>query len=169
MLIDCSFFAKRPRHILNASSGTIPNANAVEVQGVIEGYIAAHQEQFLIDMLGSPLGHRVNCYLVCLDEDFAPKHNKAFDVVCDQLRESFADYVFFYILRDNNVQSTVTGTVRIKCANEYVAPIRRQVSVWNDMVERNRKFALWAQSDGCPVRDIHVSENLTTKINTLNL
>ena len=48
--------------------------------------------------------------------------------VLEQLREPFANYVFYKILRDANSQATMTGLVRLKCANTYVAPLRRQVS-----------------------------------------
>ena len=75
--------------------------------------------------------------------------------------ESFADYVFFQILRDANTQSKVTGLVQLKCADTYVSPIRRQVIAWNRMVDRNRWFNA--------LTGIRVSENLLTKINRLNL
>lgn len=169
MLIDCSYFTKGPRHILNASMGTLPNANAIEVNKAIEAYIEEYQEGFLVRMLGSTLGNKVNAYLVCLDEDENPKHNDKLDAVCERLRVSFADYVFYHILRDTSTQSTITGLVRLKCANEYVAPIRRQVSVWNTMVERNRLFEQWCQSSECTLSGISISGDMLTLINPLNL
>lgn len=169
MLIDCSYFTKGSRHILNASPGKIPNANAIEVNESIEGYIAEYQEQFLSKMLGSSRGNKVNAYLVCLEEDESPKKNESFEAVCEKLREPFADYVFFHILRDSNTQSTITGLVRLKCANEYVPPIRRQVNVWNAMVDKNRRFAEWVQSSDCPLSGIVTDEDMFTKINPLNL
>lgn len=169
MLIDCSYFTKGPRHILNASLGTIPNANAIEVNAAIESYIEENQELFLARILGHSLGNRVNAYLVCLDDDEKPVRNANIDAVCEHLREPFADYVFFHILRNMNTQSTMTGLVRLKCANEYVAPLRRQVSVWNAMVDKNRLFARWSESADCPIAGISVDDNLLTKINSLNL
>lgn len=169
MLIDCSYFTKGPRHILNASLGTIPNANAIEVNAAIEAYIEENQELFLTRILGHSLGNRVNAYLVCLDDDEKPVRNVNIDAVCEHLREPFADYVFFHILRNMNTQSTMTGLVRLKCANEYVAPLRRQVSVWNAMVDKNRLFARWSESADCPITGISVDDNLLTKINSLNL
>lgn len=169
MLIDCSYFTKGPRHILNASLGKMPNANALEVNTAIEAYIEEHQEQYLASMLGSTLGNRVNVYLVCLEEDENPKHIDNIDAVCEHLRESFADYVFFHILRDMNTQSTMTGLVRLKCSNQYVAPINRQVSVWNSMVDKNRRIAEWCASDKCTLSNISISKEMLTKINNLNL
>lgn len=169
MLIDCSYFTKGPRHILNASMGTIPNANAIEVNAAIEAYIEENQELFLVRILGHSLGNRVNAYLVCLDDDEKPVRNANIDAVCEHLREPFADYVFFHILRNMNTQSTMTGLVRLKCANEYVAPLRRQVSVWNAMVDKNRLFARWSKSADCPIAGISIDNNLLTKINSLNL
>lgn len=172
MLIDCSYFTKGSRHILNASQGTVgtvPDANAIQVNSAIEAYIAENQMQFLVRMLGSTLGNKIHNYLVCIEEDEEPRHRENFDAVCEQLRESFADYVFFRILRDSNTQSTITGVVRLKCANEYVAPIHRQVNVWNTMVERNRLFAEWCQSKDCNLNGISISSDMVTKINPLNL
>lgn len=171
MLIDCSYFTSGSRHILNASMGTrdtMPNHNAIEVNKAIEAYIAELQEQFLALMLGKENGKNVGGYLTGLDEDEETEHNDAMDAVCEQLREAFADYVFFHILRDANTQSTITGLVRLKCANDYVAPIRRQVSVWNDMVNKNRMFVEWCQNE-CTLPDIVISSSMLTKINTLNL
>ena len=159
MLIDCSYFTKGTRHILNASLGTLPN----------EAYIAEFQEQYLVEMLGPTLGNKFNAYLVCLDEDEEPIRNEKMDAVCDRLKESFADYVFFHILRDANTQSSITGLVLLKSANTYVAPIRRQVSVWNTMVDRNRRFAEWCQSSDCTTSGISISNDMITKINALNL
>lgn len=169
MLIDCSYFTKGPRHILNASLGTLPNANAMEVNLAIEAYIAEYQEQYLLGVLGSTMGNKVNAYLVCLDEDDEPKHNDHIDAVCERLREPFADYVFFHILRDNNTQATMTGIVRLKCANDYVAPLRRQVNVWNSMVDKHNLFAVWCRSSECSLSGISISTDMLTKINQFNL
>lgn len=171
MLIDCSYFTRGSRHILNATLGTesISNHNSVEVNEAIETYIGENQERFLRRMLGGSVGNRVNAYLVCIEDDEEPKRSETMDALCERLRESFADYVFFHILRDANTQSTITGLVRLKCANEYVAPLRRQVTVWNTMVERNRLFATWVASGECKVSGISVNEDMLCKINIFNL
>lgn len=168
MLIDCSYFTEGPRHILNATLGSMPNPNAIEVNRAIEAYIAELQEPFLAKMLGSTIGNKVNAYLVCMDEGDTVT-NAHYDAVCSHLKEAFADYVFFHILRDSNTQATITGLVRLKCANEYVAPIRRQVTVWNWMVERNRIFAQWCHTPENALNGIVTSEEMTTMINTFNL
>lgn len=170
MLIDTSFFTKGPRHIQNAALGTtrMVNSNTTEVNSAIEYYISYWQEDFLISMLGKDLGTTVNGYLVDLDGG-NQEQNDSYDTLCEELKESFADYVFFKILRDNNSQATMTGLVRLKCANEYIAPIQRQVSTWNGMVERNSQFVEWAQSEECTVTGISVDSNMLTKINIFNL
>lgn len=169
MLIDSSYFTKGPRKIENATLGKIPDANSIKVVEKIDAYIAEYQERFLRKMLGYLTGNKVNAYLVCLDDDEEPRHNEAFDAVCEQLRESFADYVFFYILRDSNAVSTVTGLVRLKCANDYVSPIVRQVHIWNSMVDRNNDFVEWSKSDECTIKGISISSYMITKINRFNL
>lgn len=90
-------------------------------------------------------------------------------MVIEQIREPFANYVFYKILRDGNSQATMTGLVRLKCANDYVAPLRRQVSTWNDMVDMMADFSEWVRTSDCQVPGIITDPNLLTKINTLNL
>lgn len=173
MLIDSSYFTKGSRHILNATLGTserLPNPNAGEVNAAINAYVEEYQEEFLTLMLGSRIGNKANAYLACVDEDGdRAVMIESYEELLPRLKESFADYVFFHILRSSQTQSTVTGLVRLKCANEYVAPIQRQVDVWNRMVDRNRRFAEWSQSEECPLDGIKVDEELLTKINNLNL
>lgn len=171
MLIDCSYFTKGSRHILNATlgNGKFPNANAIEVCAAIEAYIAEYQEKYLVNTLGASIGNKVHNYLICLEEDEEPKHNANFDTVCARLRESFADFVFFYILRDSASQATMTGLVRLKCANEYVSPIIRQVNIWNAMVDKHRLFSEWIHSAECPLSGIGISKFMLTKINRFNL
>lgn len=167
MLIDCSYFTKGPRHVLNASLGVLPNPNAQEVCESLEAYIEYYQERYLKAVLGHALGNKVHTYLICLEED--GRHNEHFDEVCERLKESYADYVFYQILHHNISQTTITGTVRLKCANDYVSPIQRQVDTWNDMVEVHNEFKEWARSKDCPFDSIVIDEDLVTKINVLNI
>lgn len=168
MLVDVSYFTAGPRHILNASLGSIPNPNAQEVNAAIEEYIAYYQEQYLCEMLGESLGNKVNAYLVCQDEgDTINKEH--IETLCAQLRQSFADYVYYKIIGDSNEQATITGLQRLKTANTYVAPIMRQVKAWNAMVERNLRFIQWCKSSECYFTNIRTSSNMLTKINSFNL
>ncbi len=169
MLIDHTYFSKGTRQIQNATLGSrIPDANAVEVCKAIEAYIAEFQEEYLTAMLGQSIGNKVNAYLVCLDEDEdgSLKRIESYDDICAQLKEPFADYVFYHILRDMNTQATMTGLVRLKCANTYVSPIRKQVSVWNAMVDRHKVFVGWASASG---HHHDVKKQMLTKINQFNL
>jgi hypothetical protein len=167
MLIDVSYFTSGPRHILNASLGTIPNPNAVEVNEALELYIACYQGQFLWLMLGA-LSDDVMDYLG--EKSDESEVDVDMETLCSRLRESFADYVYYKILADGSEQATVTGLVRLKSANTQVgSPINRQVTVWNMMVERNRRFAEWASSGRCPYVGIKTSSKMLTKINNMNL
>ncbi len=171
MLIDSSYFTKGYRRILNATLGTsaaMPTPNSVEVNNAIEGYIGECQEEFLRLALGSPHGNKAHNYLVCKDEGDSFEVD-VYEEIFEKLREPFADYVFFHILRSANDQSTITGLVRLKCANTYVSPIRRQVEVWNRMVEKNERFLKWSRSEECPLKDIDVDDEMLTRINTLNI
>lgn len=175
MLIDHTYFAIGPRQIRNATLGRIPASNSIptpneiDICRMIEAYIAEYQEEYLDKVLGDNNGNKVHTYLVCLDEDDEPKHLENIDAVCNRLKESFADYVFFHILRDINSQATDTGLVRIKSGNEHVPPIRRQVSVWNSMVERHRRFNEWCRTSECRMTGIEISAELLTKVNQFNL
>lgn len=150
MLIDSSWFTQGSRHIQNANAGNTVNLDSMDVNDAIEAYITEYQDQFLYEMVGPEMAAKGEDYLDKLGD-------KAKHMLC----ESFADYVFFLILRDANTQSKVTGLVQLKCADTYVAPIRRQVTVWNRMVDRNRRFA--------ELTGLSVSQNMLTKINCLNL
>lgn len=172
MLIDCSYFTDGPRHIQNATLGTqgkMPNPNAEEVNGAIEAYIRKFQRPFLKGVVGAPIAGAVISYLKLIDKNAHEERDAALDMVVEQLREPFANYVFYKILRDANSQATMTGLVRLKCANDYVAPIRRQVSTWNDMVDMIADFSVWAKSADCHVPGISAESNFLTKINALNL
>ena len=164
MLIDVSYFTTGPRHIQNATLGTMPNPNAVEVNKAIECYIRHNQETFLLRMLGLTISQKVYGYIQNEQTD-----NPDINALCDRLRDSFADYVFYQIVKESGTQATITGLVRLKCANDYVSPIRRQVIAWNVMVEKNRIFANWCRSADCHIRGIDVSDAMLTKINSINL
>ena len=118
MLIDCSYFIDGPRHIQNATLGDsrrMPNANSDEVNASIEAYIKMFQWPFLKEALGAPIASAVNSYLK-LHDKFEDKENDVdLDMVIEQLREPFANYVFYKILRDSNSQ--VTMTYSNKCNN----------------------------------------------------
>ena len=167
MLIDCTYFTAGPRHILNATLGTL-NPNANDVCSAIEAYIAKWQKPFIFGVLGKEVGKQALGYIKSLDDEGAER-DVGLDMVLEQLKEPFADYVFFKILRDSSSQATITGLVRLKCANEYVSPIGRMVSTWNGMVESIADFTDWCDSDECPLSGIVTSDNFTTRINSLNL
>lgn len=166
MLIDCSYFCNGPRKIQNATLGNTPNPNRGEVNSAIMGYVCYYQERFLSDMLGDSLGNKIHTYLICQDEGGKPTIGE-FDEICVQLKESFADYIFYNIIRDSSSSATFTGFVRLKGANEHISPARRQVSTWNMMVQRNRRFEQWARDNGRNA--ITVSKSMLTKINILNI
>lgn len=162
MLIDPSYFAAGRRQILNASLGK----GTTREGAAIEGYISDLQLDFLEQAVGHECAARAFRWLLC--PGFGPDSDALRDL-CHRLSEPFADYVFFHIIGDSGQQATVTGMVKLKCANEYVAPIVRQVETWNFMARRMRDFSRWAQSERCPFRDIRVDGNLTTDINRFNL
>lgn len=180
MLIDVSYFISGPRQIENASIAEMPEPNSLAVNEVINGYITAFQPEFLRAAVGTSLSNALANYLELIEQEKEEsseetevveekKSESGYAVLCRKLREPFADYVFYHILRDANTQPTIKGLVRLKCANEYVAPIRMQVSIWNSMVKKNRLFVEWAMSDDCPFTGMKIEKNLLMPINAFNL
>lgn len=169
MLIDVSYFTEGPRHIQNASLGKLPNPDAEAGNATIKAYIRHWQRRFLNGVLSVAYAGVVDNYLKLIDKDPETEPEADADMVIEQLREPFANYVFYKILRDGNSQATMTGLVRLKCVNDYVAPIRQQVSIWNDMVDMIADFSAWSKSSDCHVSDVVTDSNLLTKINVLNL
>ena len=143
-------------------SPEMPSPQSLAVNEVINGYIKAFQPEFLRNVVGVTLSQAITDYLELIERErkilqmklIFQKRRKppqsGYAVLCEKLCEPFADYVFYHILRDANTQATITGLVRLKCANEYIAPLKRQVSTWNSMVEKNKQFVEWAMSNDCP-------------------
>lgn len=163
MLIDVSFFISGPRHIMNAVSNTVPNANNSAVNNAIMGYIKNYQKSFLCGMLGMDLGIKVDKYILAKD-DGSSEINNEYEDLCERLQESFADYVFFYILRNANREMMISGLVMLKNANSYISPLDKGVEVWNEMVQKNIVFNDYASTKG-----IDVDKNLITPINPFNI
>ena len=169
MLIDVSYFTYGPRRIQNASTAEVPDSDSISVNEAIDGYIKTSQKEFLFNIVGEELAKIVTDYLELTEEDGGNEKQETetkYGKLCGELRDPFADYVFYHILRDMNEQPTMTGLVMLKCANAYVSPLTRQVSIWNGMVGKNRRFVEWAKNNSF---DIKVSKNLLTYINTFNL
>lgn len=169
-LVDVSYFTSGPRQVRNASVAQMPQMDSVAVNGAIVGYVKALQDKYLAGLLGYDLGMRIVGYLGSgePEQEEAENLHSGYEAVCGRIRESFADYVFFHILRDMNTYATITGLVQLKCADKYVSPIHKQVTTWNSMVERNRLFVCWASTDECPFHVI-TDKNLMTPINAFNL
>lgn len=169
MLIDVSYFVSGPRHIQNASTSKTAGADSLAVTGHIEAYIKELQPVFLEAMLGEKeAGYAMDYLDMSDDEENEGTESSKYEIVCDKLKEPFADYVLFNILRDASSLATITGNVRLKCANEYVSPIKAQVIAWNRMVDANVKFILWAREGNCPI-PLETQTNMLNRINQFNL
>ena len=169
MLIDVSYFVAGPRHILNASTSKTAGADSLVVTGHIEEYIKKLQPVFLESMLGkNEAGYAMDYLDMSDDEGNEDTEPSKYEIVCNKLKEPFADYVLFHILRDSSSEATITGNVRLKCANEYISPVNAQVIAWNRMVSANVKFIQWARDGNCPI-DLVTQTNMLIKINQFNL
>lgn len=165
-LIDCSYFYVGPLQIENARPLDDIDNNAYAVQEAVTAYIERYQVEFLQKMVGRDLAFTVTDYLARRTEDETYTDDYA-ETLCEQLRPSFAHYVYYKIAGDVNQNMTITGLVRMKSANDYQSPRQRMVRVWNDMVTLNRQFVAWAaeQSD----YDVYYHVEMVTPINQYNL
>ena len=159
-LIDSSYFYVGPLQIENARRLDDLDNNAAAVQEAIEAYIHRYQGEYLLKMVGGGVASEVVAYL-----DGGGNDDRA-EELCEQLRLSFAHYVYFKLIGDVNQQATITGLVKIKTANDTQPPRQRMVRVWNDMVELNKRFVAWAATSDYEVR---YQVEMITPINQYNL
>ena len=164
-LIDCSYFYVGPLQIMNARHIDDLDNNAIAVQETITGYIERYQGEFLLKMVGKKLSADVTAYLKGLGED-ENYTDEAMEKLCEQLRPSFAHYVYFKLVGDVNQTMTITGLMKLKSANENQPPRQRMVKVWNDMVNLNKQFVEWAETSDY---DVFYHVEMITPINQYNL
>ena len=186
-LIDCTYFTKGERSILNAplSANDCVDQAQIAVRDAIDGYIETLQDEFLRNVVGrltasilSEYLDQKNDYLEAQNTAAASEENEEtgtefevddeLELIASSLREPFADFVFYRILRASRHQPTITGLVQLKCANDYVDPARRQTDAWNCMVGRIKDFLDNVKSQ---IHDytVIVSWNFLKPINALNL
>ncbi len=164
-LIDCSYFYVGPLQIENARPIDDLDNNAFAVQQTIVAYIERYQGEFLLKMVGKDLAAEVTAYLVNRGKDEEYTDERA-ETLCEQLRPSFAHYVYFKLVGDVNQQMTITGLMKMKSANENQPPRQRMVKVWNDMVNLNKQFVEWAETSDY---DVFYHVEMITPINQYNL
>lgn len=178
-LIDCSYFYVGPLQIKNARPIDDLDNNAAAVQEAVTGYIERYQDEFLLKMVGKDVADVVTDHLAHLEayqqaladalegEEPEPYVNVAAEDLCEQLRPSFAHYVYFKLVGDVNQNMTITGLMKVKIAgNEHQPPRQRMVKVWNDMVQLNKQFIKWAET--C-IYDVYYYVEMITPINQYNL
>jgi len=177
MLIDVTSFTSGPRQIENAVEPP-KTQNNVAVAERINGYIEFHQLRFLRRVVGKVLAETIDEYCrvehkphgeepVEQNENQQVEYaepDERMESLIKLLKEPFADYVFFYILRDMNVLPTITGLVQLKCANSYVSPISKGVDAWNRMVDGLCQFI-----DEASVEGVTIESEMLTYINNFNL
>ena len=177
MLIDVTSFTSGPRQIENAAA-TLKSANQIAVTERINGYIELLQPEFLRKVAGKQLGQSIDDYCRVEhrqqgEEPMEQNENQQVELaepdermesLIKLLKEPFADYVFFYMLRDMNVQPTITGLVQLKCANSYVSPLEKGVQTWNHMVDGLSLFL-----EEVTVEGVTIESEMLTYINKFNL
>lgn len=165
MLVGISYFTGGPRRIFNASVAEEPSRDSLSVNDAINGYIKYCQPIFLKSVIGAELSIQVSERLKQVEE---VGDKTGLDILIDKLREPFADFVFFTIVKNANEQSTITGLVHLKSVNDYIAPISTLVRTWNAMADKLQDFIYWAASEECPYK-VKIEKHMITPINSLNL
>lgn len=177
MLIDVTSFTSGPRQIENAVA-TPKNPNQIAVAERINGYIEFYQSKFLRRAVGGQLCKSIDDYCrvehrhqgeepVEQNENQQVEYaepDETMESLIALLKEPFADYVFFYMLRDMNALPTITGLVQLKCANSYVSPLSKGVEAWNRMVDGLCQFI-----DEAEVEGVTIESEMLTYINQFNL
>lgn len=165
MLIDITYFTSGPRQIENAVAVSSPSAQQQAVRNTVESYISHCQVRFLDAAVGSTMRAFIEGYLEDSEsQDFTEDPDT--EVLLEYLREPFADYVFYYLLRDAGQQPTITGLVELKSANSYVEPLTRQAHVWNRMADGMARLVEYCDRADCPF-DITVQRYMLMKINPM--
>ena len=165
MLIDITYFTSGPRQIENAVSVASPSAQQRAVSNTVDSYIRHLQGSVLDAAVGSVTRAAVEEYLELSKDEHFEEDNDT-EVLLEYLRGPFADYVFYYILRDAGQQPTITGLVELKSANSYVEPLTRQAHVWNRMADGVARLVEYCSGKGCPF-DITVQRYMLMKINPM--
>ena len=146
MLVDVSYYTHGPRHIENVALGQSAQVRAVVDS--IESYIAVYEPEFL----------EIADLTYELVNGFPVKYQ-------DEVKESIADYVMFFIARDCGQHTSITGVKVLKVADKVVSPANVQCRMWNDMVDRMRKVRIWYYKEYGSVLKVH--NDLRNKIFSL--
>ena len=184
-LIDCTYFTKGERLIQNApiDPARCTDQNEIAVRESINGWIDSEQENFLNAMIGGIMAKILLAYLEAKAEAEAEaaeptlgdpaeteevEEDEELEFLADSLKESLADYVLYKMLRGTTVHMVNTGAVVLKSSNEHENTARRQASVWNAMVERNKRF-LKDAANNLETYTICYEKSMVTPITALNL
>ena len=169
-LIDCTYFTKGERIIQNAPATPTPiEQNQIAVKNTIDGFILSLQDEFLCGMVGYTVMKLLLAYAETgAMEEGDEDYDAELSYLLDAVKEPFADFVMYRILRATITHATTTGTVQLQSGNAFVNPELLMVQNWNNMVKRVRQF--FGECDE-HVRSysVVVDENFMTPINGMNL
>lgn len=168
MLIDVSFYTRGRRRIQNASCGAKLSVDSEAVGEYINDYIEDYQYEYLRKMLGEEVAEQVSEYLATTEGNSLAERDDDMEVLCAHLRESYADYVYFFMLRDSGKYVTINGVMQTSADNTHISPIEAQVSIWNEMVRKNEEFYKWACTPACKY-DVVIDRSMLEPVNEFNL
>jgi len=112
----------------------------------LESYISIYEEEYLKKMLGCEIGVEFIKYIKNRPGDKKQIIDK-WENIITSLNEfevsPIACYVFYWYVRINQTQATITGTTKNNTDNPVVSPNGRIIPAWNMMVTCNKYFIDW--------------------------
>lgn len=158
MLIDTTYFIDGYRQIQNATAmapqDLRPDNQAVNA--AIVAYINRYQGKFLEKAVGNTFAEVLLAYAEQKEQT-----DDEMNYILSAIREPLADYVYYHIVRDAGEYTTKTGVIRLKGANTALSPVMRQVTAWNEMVDKMRAIV---EAVADYAIEIVVQEDLLIKI-----
>ena len=123
-LIDCTYFTKGERIIQNAPATPTPiEQNQIAVKNTIDGFIVSLQDEFLCGMVGYTVMKLLLVYAETgAMEEGDDDYDAELSYLLDAVKEPFADFVMYRILRATITHATTTGTVQLQMVSLAWAP-----------------------------------------------
>lgn len=156
MLVDYTFFQGGILDIegavLNVDTASDTNHAIVDS---LQSFVMEYEGEYLEKLLGEKLYMEFSEYLEHRGEDpeerwenlirrLVVKRSEGGNEVS---RSPIANYIYFYYLRHNHTQASITGVKADGDDGRLVSPERKMIFAWNEMVKMNGKLIGWLRDN----------------------
>lgn len=168
MIIDYTFFQDGLLCIEGISLNDItPSQTNTSITNMLNACIEKYEEDYMVSLLGEKLYEE---YSVHKDEDrWKNLENILVNKSGKYPRSPIANYVYFYFLRNNDSQATITGVKKDNDDGKIISPERKMIFAWNDMVKQNEKVVLFLINHESEYNGWDGDNNLLIPINLFGL